>query len=48
VVCQLLSQAPSAEARLGTEQIRWAPFAEALDAGLPEAVRDYLVGHSPV
>ncbi|MFE2601853.1 NUDIX hydrolase [Streptomyces mirabilis] len=48
VVCQLLSQAPSAEARLGPEQIRWAPFAEALDAGLPEAVRDYLVGHSPV
>lgn len=48
VVCQLLSQAPSAEARLGPEQIRWAPFAEALDAELPEAVRDYLVGHSPV
>ncbi|MER5799048.1 MULTISPECIES: NUDIX hydrolase [Streptomyces] len=48
VVCQLLSQAPSAEARLGPEQIRWAPFVEALDAGLPEAVRDYLVGHSPV
>ncbi|KAF5990407.1 NUDIX hydrolase [Streptomyces mirabilis] len=48
VVCQLLSQAPSAEARLGPEQIRWAPFAEALDTGLPEAVRDYLVGHSPV
>ncbi|MFC9636600.1 NUDIX hydrolase [Streptomyces mirabilis] len=48
VVCRLLSQAPSAEARLGPEQIRWAPFAEALDAGLPEAVRDYLVGHSPV
>ncbi|KPI21746.1 hypothetical protein OK006_9209 [Actinobacteria bacterium OK006] len=48
VVCQLLSQAPSAEARLGPEQIRWAPFAEALDAGLPEAVRDYLVGHTPV
>ncbi|MEN1890879.1 NUDIX hydrolase [Streptomyces mirabilis] len=48
VVCQLLSRAPSAEARLDPEQIRWAPFAEALDAGLPEAVRDYLVGHSPV
>jgi ADP-ribose pyrophosphatase YjhB (NUDIX family) len=48
VVCQLLSQAPSAEARLDPEQIRWAPFAEALDAGLPEAVRDYLVGHTPV
>ncbi|MET7897180.1 NUDIX domain-containing protein [Streptomyces mirabilis] len=48
VVCQLLSRAPSAEARLGPEQIRWAPFAEAIDAGLPEAVRDYLVGHTPV
>ncbi|MER5903644.1 NUDIX domain-containing protein [Streptomyces mirabilis] len=48
VVCQLLSRAPSAEARLGAEQIRWAPFAEAIDAGLPEAVRDYLVGHTPV
>lgn len=48
VVCQLLSQAPSAEARLGPEQIRWTPFAEAIDAGLPEAVRDYLVGHTPV
>ncbi|MFF2124124.1 NUDIX domain-containing protein [Streptomyces olivochromogenes] len=48
VVCQLLSQAPSAEARLGPEQIRWTRFAEAIDAGLPEAVRDYLVGHTPV
>lgn len=48
VVCQLLSQAPSAEARLGPERIRWVPFAEAIDAGLPEAVRDYLVGHTPV
>ncbi|MGW1757617.1 NUDIX hydrolase [Streptomyces mirabilis] len=48
VVCQLLSQAPSAEARLGPEQIRWTRFTEAIDAGLPEAVRDYLVGHTPV
>ncbi len=36
VVCQLLSQAPSAEARRHPEQIRWYSFAEALDAGLPK------------
>jgi hypothetical protein len=48
VVCQLLSQSPSAEARLTPERIRWAPFAEAIDSGLPEAVRDYLKGHTPV
>ncbi|MCX5087731.1 NUDIX domain-containing protein [Streptomyces sp. NBC_00365] len=48
VVCQLLSQSPSAEARLTPERIRWAPFAQAIDAGLPEAVRDYLKGHTPV
>ncbi|MFE4961333.1 NUDIX domain-containing protein [Streptomyces sp. NPDC056660] len=48
VVCQLLSETPSAEARLGPEQLRWSPFAEAIDAGLPAPVRVYLEGHAPV
>jgi hypothetical protein len=48
VVCQLLGRATSAEARLGPEQIRWTPFAEAIDTGMPAAVRDYLEGHTPV
>ncbi|MGW7242147.1 NUDIX domain-containing protein [Streptomyces sp. NPDC054804] len=47
-VCQLLSETPSAEARLGPEQFRWSPFAEAIDAGLPGLVRVYLEGHTPV
>ncbi|MEV7983552.1 NUDIX domain-containing protein [Streptomyces sp. NPDC086519] len=48
VVCQLLSETPSAGARLAPEQLRWSPFAEAVDAGLPEPVRVYLEGHTPV
>ncbi|MEU6577655.1 NUDIX domain-containing protein [Streptomyces sp. NPDC046805] len=50
VVCQLLSEDPSDGARLTPEQIRWVPFAEAadVDAGLPQVVRDYLEGHTPV
>ncbi|QIY77563.2 hypothetical protein HEP84_49350 [Streptomyces sp. RLB1-33] len=48
VVRQLLSRAASAEARLGPEQIRWTPLVEAIDAGMPAAVRDYLKGHTPV
>ncbi|MEU9157701.1 NUDIX hydrolase [Streptomyces sp. NPDC048417] len=47
-VCQLLSETPSAEARLGPEQLRWSPFAEAIAAGLPGPVRVYLEGHTPV
>ncbi|MFJ5306704.1 NUDIX hydrolase [Streptomyces sp. NPDC088350] len=48
VVCQLLSDDPSGEARLTAGQLRWAPFAEAVAVGLPEAVRAYLEGHMPV
>lgn len=48
VVCQLLSEDPSANARLTPEQLRWTPLAEANDAGLPDAVREYLEGHTPV
>ncbi|GHD93239.1 NUDIX hydrolase [Streptomyces naganishii] len=48
VVCHLLSSDPSSEARLGPEQVRWTPFEETAGAGLPEAVRDYLEGHTPV
>ncbi|MER5523642.1 NUDIX hydrolase [Streptomyces sp. NPDC002677] len=48
VVCQLLSETPSAEARLGPEQLRWFLFAEAIGAGLPGPVRVYLEGHTPV
>ncbi|MEU2623879.1 NUDIX hydrolase [Streptomyces sp. NPDC007157] len=48
VVCQLLSETPSAEARLDPEQLRWSPFAEAIGAGLPGPVRVYLKGHTPV
>ena len=48
VVCQLLSETPSSEAQLGPEQLRWVPLAEAIDAGLPQTVRTYLEGHTPV
>jgi len=48
VVCQLLSEDPSADARLTPEQLRWTPLAEANQAGLPEVVREYLEGHTPV
>lgn len=48
VVCRLLSDTPSAEARLTPGQLRWTPFAEAIGAGLPEAVRQYLEGHTPL
>jgi 8-oxo-dGTP diphosphatase len=48
VVCQLLSERPSAEARFGPEQVRWVPFAQAIDAGVPGPVRVYLEGHTPV
>lgn len=48
VVCQLLSESPSAEARFGPEQVRWVPFAQAIDAGVPGPVRVYLEGHTPV
>jgi len=48
VVCQLLSETPSADARLAPEQLRWSPFAEAIAAGLPAPVRVYLEGHTPV
>ncbi|MFR0357280.1 NUDIX domain-containing protein [Streptomyces sediminimaris] len=48
VVCQLLSEAPSGDARLSSEEFRWAPIAEAVDAGIPETARVYLEGHTPV
>ncbi|WP_043664823.1 NUDIX hydrolase [Streptomyces xylophagus] len=48
VVCHLLSDDPSGEAQLTAGQLRWAPFADAIAAGLPEAVRVYLEGHTPV
>ncbi|WP_262060183.1 NUDIX domain-containing protein [Streptomyces sp. STR69] len=48
VVCHLLSQDPSGEAQLTAGQLRWAPFAEAIEGGLPAAVRAYLEGHTPV
>ncbi|MFJ9564818.1 NUDIX hydrolase [Streptomyces fuscichromogenes] len=48
VVCQLLSETPSGDARLVPERLRWSPFAEAIAAGLPAPVRVYLEGHTPV
>jgi 8-oxo-dGTP pyrophosphatase MutT (NUDIX family) len=49
VLCQLLSEDPSSEARLAPDQLRWISFTEAIaDAGLPEPVRTYLKGHMPV
>ncbi|MFG2789536.1 NUDIX hydrolase [Streptomyces sp. NPDC048419] len=48
VVCQLLSETPSDDARLGPDELHWAPIAEAVDAGVPESVRVYLEGHTPV
>jgi 8-oxo-dGTP pyrophosphatase MutT (NUDIX family) len=48
VVCQLLSQSPSGGGSLTPDQLRWAPFKEAVNAApLPLAVRHYLQGHSP-
>ncbi|SDP18715.1 NUDIX hydrolase [Actinacidiphila guanduensis] len=48
VVCQLLSESPSDGAALPPGKVRWSPIPEALDAGLPAAVNDYLRGHTPV
>jgi 8-oxo-dGTP diphosphatase len=48
VVCHLLSEDPSGEAQLTAGQLRWTPFAEAIDSGLPAPVRAYLQGHTPV
>ncbi|MET7680570.1 NUDIX domain-containing protein [Streptomyces sp. NPDC005423] len=48
VICQLLTEDPSGNARLTPEQFRWVPFAEAIATGLPETVRTYLEGHTPV
>ncbi|MDV9174583.1 NUDIX domain-containing protein [Streptomyces sp. W16] len=48
VVCHLLSEDPSGEDQLTAGQLRWAPFAEAIDGGLPAPVRAYLEGHTPV
>ncbi|MER6980602.1 hypothetical protein ABT317_27440, partial [Streptomyces carpinensis] len=54
VVCQLLTEEPSAGARLTPERIRWFSTAELVragrpgNAGLPEVVRAYLEGHTPV
>ncbi|MGM0349932.1 MULTISPECIES: NUDIX domain-containing protein [Streptomyces] len=48
VLCQLLSEDPSDGARLAPEDIRWTPNGETAGIALPEAVRDYLEGHTPV
>ncbi|MFJ9374656.1 NUDIX domain-containing protein [Streptomyces sp. NPDC101455] len=48
VVCQLLSDDPSGEAQLTAGQVRWAPFTDAIAAGVPAPVRTYLEGHTPV
>lgn len=48
VVCQLLSETPSDNARLEADQVRWSSLEEAVDAGLSETVRVYLEGHTPV
>jgi predicted NUDIX family NTP pyrophosphohydrolase len=48
VVCHLLSEDPSGEAQLTAGQLRWAPFADAIAAGLSAPVRTYLEGHTPV
>ncbi|MGV9455211.1 NUDIX domain-containing protein [Streptomyces sp. NPDC003635] len=48
VVCQLLTQDPSDGATLAPERMRWTPVATAADAGLPAAVRTYLLGHRRV
>lgn len=47
VVCQLLSETPSDDARLGRDELHWVPIAEAVAAGVPHAVRVYLEGHTP-
>ncbi|MFG2309840.1 NUDIX domain-containing protein [Streptomyces sp. NPDC048566] len=46
VVCRLLSDTPSPEARLTAEQVHWTPFAQAVDAGLPAGVPEYLEGRT--
>ncbi|MDF3300279.1 NUDIX domain-containing protein [Streptomyces tropicalis] len=48
VVCQLLSETPSDDARLAPAQRRWMPLAEAARVPLPGAVRRYLEGHASV
>ncbi|MER6070138.1 NUDIX domain-containing protein [Streptomyces sp. NPDC001817] len=48
VVCQLLSETPSDGAALAPEQVRWSSIPETADVVLPEAVRAYLRGHTPV
>ncbi|MFJ8788126.1 NUDIX domain-containing protein [Streptomyces sp. NPDC102462] len=48
VVCQLLTESPSDGARLAPEDIRWTPFTETTNTPLPQAVRTYLEGHTPV
>ncbi|MGW0765540.1 NUDIX hydrolase [Streptomyces sp. NPDC002676] len=48
VVCQLLSESPSEGGSLAPEELRWAPFAQTADADLPDVVRAYLQGHTPV
>jgi ADP-ribose pyrophosphatase YjhB (NUDIX family) len=48
VVCQLLSESPSDGGRLAPEQQRWAPIEETAGTPLPDPVRAYLQGHTPV
>ncbi|MZD07087.1 NUDIX domain-containing protein [Streptomyces sp. SID5785] len=47
VLCQLLSESPSGEGTVPRGEIGWVPFEEAELAGVPEAVRAYLRGHTP-
>ncbi|MFJ9543362.1 NUDIX hydrolase [Streptomyces sp. NPDC101225] len=48
VVCQLLSETPSGDARLSPDEFTWVPIAEAVAAGVSQTVRVYLEGHTPV
>ncbi|MFC7220172.1 NUDIX domain-containing protein [Streptomyces polyrhachis] len=48
VVCQLLTEDPSDGASLTPEQLRWTPYAQAIEGGVPEPVGTYLRGHTPV
>ncbi|OIK28265.1 NUDIX domain-containing protein [Streptomyces malaysiense] len=48
VLCQLLSEEPTDGARLAAADIRWTPNEETPAIALPETVRRYLEGHTPV
>ncbi|QTE02873.1 NUDIX domain-containing protein [Streptomyces cyanogenus] len=48
VVCQLLSESPSSGGRFTPDRLRWAPIEETAGTPLPDTVRAYLQGHTPV